>query len=158
MNYYSIPIKVAEIISGQRKNNEKELRAAIHQNIYLILKSFSLSYRFDPTFGSVMNKFHARTPPQRVSDRIWREDLRESIQNNLKDMLQRYETRIKIKDLIIDMEHSRVKNNPVVHVRVQLSGQLAIGRKEGFHFPDSEVAEEAMEVFPLMIPVGKINN
>lgn len=156
MEYYSIPLKVNEIIKGKNKANEIDIRKSIHENIRLILKTFTLSYRFDPTFGSIMNKYHASTPPQRQSERAWREFMRESIQKNLKDMLQRYETRIKVNDVIIDMRSPKWrKKESVVKVKVQISGQLTLGRNENFHYPDSEIAEEAQELFPLMIPVGK---
>jgi hypothetical protein len=35
---------------------------------------------------------------------------------------------------------------------------MTLGRREKFNYPDSEVSEEAMEVLPLMIPVGKLNS
>ena len=143
-------------MKGKSKSEEVDIRLSIHENIRLILKTFTLSYRFDPTFGCVMNKYHASTPPQRQSERLWREAMRESIQKNLKDMLQRYETRIKVTDVIIDMRTTKRKNsNSTVKVKVQISGNLTLGRNEIFHFPDSEVAEEGKELFPLMIPVGK---
>lgn len=156
MNYYSIPLRLDQIVRGTRKDEEVELRLAIHQNIRMILKAFSLSYRYDPTFGCVMNKYHASTPPQKQSERIWRESMRESIQENLKDMLQRYETRVRVQDLIIDMRpQKKSSHNAVMLVKVQISGQLTLGRKENFKYPDSEVSDDAKEVFPLMIPVGK---
>ena len=137
--------------------DEKELRASIHQNIELILKTFTMSYRFDPSFGSIMNKYQASTPPQGRTDRSWREAIRESIQKNLKDMFSRYETRVKIRDVIVDLqqEWNKKKNNALACVSIQVTGQLMIGRREAFYFPDSEVDENAQEVFPLMIPLGK---
>lgn len=154
MNYYSIPLRIDEIMKGKSKDDEVDIRTSIHENIRLILKTFSLSYRFDPTFGCVMNKFQASTPPQKRSERVWRENMRESIQKNLKDMLQRYETRVKVSDVIVDMRTPRKNaNTSVVKVKVQVIGELTLGRREKFHFPDSEIADQAQEVFPLMIPV-----
>ncbi|MEO1413209.1 MAG: GPW/gp25 family protein [Bacteroidota bacterium] len=154
MQYYSIPLRLDKILKGQQLADEVELRASIHQNIRLMLKTFSLSYRYDPTFGSVVNKFQASTPPQKRSERIWRENMREAIQKNLKDMLQRYETRIVVKDVIVDLKPVRKKgNSAIVNVAVEVKGQLLLGRRENFHFPDSEFAEAAQEVFPLLIPV-----
>lgn len=136
--------------------DQADLRLSIHQNIRLILKSLTLSYRFDPVFGSVLNKYQARTPPQGRSERAWREEMREQIQKNLKDLLQRYETRIKVTDVIVELyEPSQRDADPVVGVKVEVDGQLKLGRREKFHFPDSEIEEDAQEVFPLMIPVGK---
>jgi len=157
MNYYSIPLRVDKLMKGDHLHDEIELRKSIHQNIEFILKTFSLSYRFDPSFGSVMNKFQATTPPQNQSDRAWRESIRQSIQENLKELFTRYETRIKIRDVIIDLKSIRKRqvDNSLAHVSIQVTGQLTIGRRENFHFPDSEVDEDAKEVFPLMIPLGK---
>lgn len=156
MNYYSIPINLSEISRGKRHEGEVDLRESIHQNINLILRTFSLSYRFDPSFGCVLNKYQAATPPQKIPERIWREQMRESIQKNMKDMLMRYETRIHVKDVFIDMKKSRGRNKSVVNVKVQITGNLTLGRKEHFHFPDSEVSPEAQELLPLMIPIGKL--
>lgn len=155
MNYYSIPLKLDEVMRGRRLEDDTDIRLSIHQNIRLILKSFPLSYRFDPSFGSVLNKFHARMPGQRKLERIWRERIREDIQKNIKDMLLRYETRITVKDVFVDILKLEIReNNPVVQVKIEVSGNLTLGRKEYFHYPDSEIADEAQDVFPLLIPIG----
>lgn len=139
-----------------KKLETAELRLSIHQNIRLILKTFSLSYRFDPTFGCILNKYQAATPPQRKSERTWREKMREDVQKNLKDLLQRYETRIKVTDVIVDMhDPGRDDNSTTVNVKVDVFGHLTLEGQEHFHFPDSEITEEAMELFPLYVPVGK---
>ena len=156
MNYYPIPLNLADVTRGKRAAVEQDVRKSIHQNINLIVRTMSLSYRFDPSFGSILNKFQAATPPQKIPERIWREQMRESIQKNLKDMLTRYETRIEVKDVYIDMKKPVRGDKSVVHVKVVIDGHLLLGRKEKFHYPDSEVSEEAQEVLPLMIPVGKI--
>ena len=54
-------------------------------------------------------------------------------------MLKRYETRIQVQDVFIDMKKATGRNKSIVHVKVQITGNLTLGRKEGFHFPDSEV-------------------
>ncbi len=157
MDYYAIPIKLGEITKGKQLAGALDIRESIHQNVNLILRTFSLSYRFDPSFGCIMNKFQAATPPQNLPERIWREKMREDIQENLKDMLQRYETRIKVKDVFIDMRRPHRGDKATVNVKVQIIGNLTLGRREKFNYPDSEVSEEAMEVLPLMIPVGKLS-
>jgi predicted component of type VI protein secretion system len=153
--YYEIPLKLSQVMKG--KQLEKvELRKAIHQNVRLILGSNILSYRFDPAFGSVLNKYQALTPSQKKKERVWREDMREDIQRNLNDMLQRYETRVLVKDAVVNLQDPAITDGePVVKVKVDISGQLTIGRKENFHYPDSEVEEDAQEALPLIIPVGK---
>ncbi len=156
MDYYSIPLKMDRLREGKQLERIEDIRLSIHENIRFILKSFSLSYRFDPSFGCILNKFHASTPPQRRSERAWREEIREKTQKNLKDMMQRYETRIKVTDVIVDMMEPKIyEKEAVVKVEVEIDGYLTLGRKEKFHFPDSEVDEAAKEVFPLMIPVGR---
>lgn len=156
MDYYAIPISLGKVITGKHIDDEVDIRESIHQNINLMLKSFFLSYRFDPTFGCVMNKYQASTPPQNVSERVWREKMRNDIQQNLKDMLSRYETRVDVRDVFINMVRGRGKRNATVNVQVQVSGNLTLGRREKFHYPDSEVSPDAQEVFPLNIPVGKM--
>lgn len=156
MDYYAIPLDVPGLLSGKRLHQETDLKKSIHQNIKLILRSFTMSYKFDPKFGSVMNKYHAATPPQNRSERIWKEKIKNDIQANLTDMLKRYETRVEVKEVIVDLQTPRSSTgSPVTMVRVEVDGRLSIGRKENFHYPDSEISEEAQEVFPLMIPVGK---
>lgn len=156
MEYYSLPLDVSGLLRGKRLHQEMELKKSIHQNINLILKSLTMSYRYDPTFGSVLNKYHAATPPQNKAERSWREKIKKDIQANLTDMLKRYETRVDVKEVMVDL---RTPNSgggaPVTMVRVEVDGRLSIGRKEKFHYPDSEVSEDAQEVFPLLIPVGK---
>ncbi len=156
MTYYPVPLNLADVTRGKRVADVDDVRKSIHQNINLIVKTMRLSYRFDPSFGSVLNKYQAATPPQKIPERIWREQMRESIQKNLKDMLTRYETRIEVKDVYIDMKKPSRGDKSIVHVKVAIDGQLLLGRKEKFQYPDSEVSEEAQEVLPLMIPVGKI--
>ncbi len=158
MNYYSIPLRLDKLMRGEQLHDEIELRKSIHQNIEFILRAFTLSYRYDPAFGSVMNKYQATTPPQNKSDRAWRESIRQEIQKNLKDLFSRYETRIKIRDVIVDFKNQskRRKDNSLAQVSIQVVGQLTLGRRETFYFPDSEVDEDAKEVFPLMIPIGKV--
>ena len=154
MNYYSIPLGTKRLMNGNKIHDEVELRESIFQNIRLILKTFALSYRFDQTFGSVMNRYQACTPPQRKSERVWRENMRESIQKNIKDMLQRYETRIKVSEVNIDLKPEKSFNkDAIVNVQVQISGEVTLGRRDKFYFPDSEVDHEAQELFPLMIPM-----
>jgi phage baseplate assembly protein W len=156
MEYYSLPLKVQSLLDGKRVHDEVDLKRAIHQNIRLILKSYTMSYRFDPTFGSLLSKYNAATPPQNRSERAWREKIRNEIQRNLTEMLQRYETRVDVKEVMVNIE---TKDNPggmpTTTVNVEVSGRLSIGRKDKFHFPDSEVSEEAQEAFPLLIPMGR---
>ena len=156
MDYYAIPISLGKVINGKHIHEEVDVRESIHQNINLMLKSFFLSYRYDPGYGCVMNKYQASTPPQNVSERVWREQIRNEIQLNLKDMLVRYETRVNVRDVFINMVRGRGANRATVGVQVQVSGNLTLGRREKFHYPDSEVAPDAQEVFPLNIPVGKM--
>ena len=148
------------LMKGDHLHNEVDLRVSIHQNIELILQTFSLSYRFDPTFGCVMNKYQAKTPPQRMSDRAWKESIRESIQKNLKDMFSRYESRIRIRDVIVDLKPVKrgQRIDSIAYVSVQVIGQLALGRRDAFYFPDSEIDDAAQEVFPLMIPIGRLKD
>lgn len=155
MEYYPIPLRVNELMRGKRLEDETDIRLSIHQNIRMILKAFTMSYRFDPTFGCVMNKYHAKTPPQGKSDRAWKDKMRDTFQANLKEMLQRYETRVKVEDIRILMRQSKKKDKAVMNVRVEVIGKMTIGRRENFRYPDSEVSDDAKEVFPLMIPVGK---
>lgn len=153
--YYSIPLKLDDVMRGKTLG-QTDIKKSIHENIKLIIKTLSLSYRFDPTFGSLLSKFHARTPPQRKSERLWREEMREMIQINVKDMLQRYETRLDITDVLVDLqEPSHSESRPMVKVKVDVFGQLTLGRRDQFHYPDSEIDEDAQEAFPLIIPVGK---
>ena len=155
MNFYPIPLKMNALMEGQKIAENVELRTSIHQNISLMLKSLTLKYRFDPTYGCVLNKFHAKTPPQDKPERLWRESIRESIQKNLKDLLIRYEGRVKVRDVIVDLQRAKRRSGEdYMIVKVQISGELTLGRREKFTYPDSEVHEEAQEVFPLMIPVG----
>lgn len=156
MNYYALPISLGKVIKGKHIDDEIDIKESIHQNINVILKSYMLSYRFDPTYGCVLNNYHASTPPQNMPERVWREKMREDIQNNLKDMLARYETRVDVRDVFINMVRGRGKRNSTVNVQVQVSGSLTLGRREKFHYPDSEVSPDAQEVFPLNIPVGKM--
>ena len=144
------------ILNKKDVHDSVDLRLSIHQNIELILHSFTLSYRFDPAFGSLINKYYASTPPQGRSERHWREAIREKIQANLREMLTKYETRVQIKTVNTELSKARRRDKTItMSVRIHLSGRLTIGRREQFHYPDSEVLEEAKEVFPLMIPVGK---
>ena len=69
--------------------------------------------------------------------------------------MQRYETRVQISDLVVDLSQpNRKANNSIVQVKIQISGRLTLGRRELFHYPDNEIADEAQEVFPLVIPTG----
>lgn len=154
---YTIPIALGEVTRGRVLKQEADLKKSIHQNINLILRSLNLSYSYDPSFGSLMNKFQAATPPQRLPERLWRDEMRDAIQKNLKLMLSKYETRIDVKDVYVDLKKSTGRDKAKMNVRIQISGNLSLGRKEKFHYPDSMVSDEAQEVFPLMIPVGKGN-
>lgn len=156
MEYYPIPLRTDELMRGKRLEDETDIRLSIHQNIRMILKSFSLNYRFDPSFGCLMNKYHAHTPPQGTSERVWRDKMRQDFQKNLQDMISRYETRIKIDEMNIRMRQSRKNDESIMNVKIQINGNLTIGRRENFHYPDSEITDDAKEVFPLMIPVGKM--
>lgn len=156
MEFYNIPLKLSDVVKGKIIDDEVEIRKSIHQNIALILKSFTMSYRFDPSFGSVIKKHRASTPPQGVNERKWRESIKNDIQLNLEDMLKRYEKRIQVKDVIVDLQiPKRHSGEKETMVRVKVNGQLSIGKRENFNYPDSEIADDAKEVFPLMIPIGK---
>jgi phage baseplate assembly protein W len=156
MNYYALPLRVTDLLEGERLDDEVDLKLAIHQNIRLILRSYTMSYRFDPSFGSLLSKYNAATPPQNRPERAWREKIRNEIQNNLLEMLQRYETRVEVQDVMVNLQTSTASDgSPKTTVQVEVDGRLSIGRKDKFHYPDSEVSEEAQEAFPLMIPMGK---
>lgn len=104
-----------------------------------------------------MGKYHATTPPQKISERIWRENIRNEIQKNMKDMLTRYETRVKVTELGVGMNFpNKRSSDPSVNLQIRIEGELDLGRREHFHYPDREIDPNAQEVFPLRIPVGKI--
>lgn len=158
MEFYKIPLRCNELMNGSNLSKEVETRFSIHQNINLILNSFTQTYKFDPSFGSVIGKYHACTPPQGESERIWRDNIRQEIQRNLKDMLTRYETRILVTDVGVSMSFPNKKSSdPSVILKISIEGKLNLGRNESFHYPDREVDPGASEVFPLRIPVGRIN-
>lgn len=153
--YYTLPLRLDNAIRGKQLE-QTEIRKAIHQNIRLILRTLSLRYRFDPGFGSLAYKYNARMPPGKGSERAWREDMREQIQKNIKDMLQRYETRVDIRDVIVDIEEpDKESPKPEVKVKVEVFGQLSLGQNQQFYYPDREIDEDAQGVFPLVIPLGK---
>ncbi len=153
--YYAIPIKLYQLISG-KKLETVEVRKAVHQNIRFIIKSYTLSYKFDPNFGCMLNKFHARTPPQNKSERAWRDKIREDLQKNLKSILSEYESRITISDVFVELKDPTIQEKKsLLKVKVEVKGQFNLGRKEKFYYPDSEIDEDAKEIFPLVIPCGK---
>jgi len=152
MEYYNIPLKVDKILKGKNIDNEVDIREAIHQNIRLIIKSLFLEYRFDPTFGSLINKKQGVSAPQKESTRKWKDKIREDVQKNLKDMLQRYEQRIKVNDVMVNINlGGKYVSDPIARVEVKVHGQLTIGKREDFYYPDSEVEGQEQGVFPLNI-------
>lgn len=155
MDYYAIPLDVDAIMKGTRRDNEVELRAAIHQNIGLILRSFMLSYRFDLSFGSKLNKYQANIPPQNKSEKAWKAEIRAAVKKNLENMLIQYEQRIEVKDVSVVLAAGKnADGQDVMNAQIRVSGNLTIGRRIHFHYPDSEIDEDAQEIFPLLIPVG----
>lgn len=154
--YYSIPLDLGKAMRGAPLA-QTDIRQAIHQNIRLMLSTLTLSYRFDPAFGCVLNKYQARTPDRKAVERAWREEMRVEIEQNIKDLLQRYETRISVSEVTVELQNPTIRaSQPVVMAVVEISGRLSLGNKERFHFPDSEIEEAAQGVFPLMIPIGKM--
>jgi len=154
MKYYPIPLRVDAIMKGKKLNDEIDIRESIHQNIRLILKSYTLSYRYDASFGSLLNKYQANTPPQNIKESLWRKRMREKFQKNLKTLLIKYETRIKVKDIRVKFIVLGKQQEAVMNVSIEITGEMSIGRREKFHYPDSEITDDAKEVFPLLIPVG----
>lgn len=156
MEYYSIPINIKDILKGKNVDDEVEIKKSIHQNIDMMLQAFTLSYRFDTSFGSVLHRYHASTPPQNVKDSTWQGKIEEVIQANLKEMLKKYETRIKIKDVTVNIRESSKSNRKgAVNVMVTVKGKLNTGQGGEFKYPDSELSENNVKVFPLMIPIGE---
>jgi predicted component of type VI protein secretion system len=154
MKYYSLPLKVGNLIVG-KKAEMIDIQASVQQNIRLILKTMPLEYGYDSMFGSVLNKFQYATPPQKTGEGKWRIQLRESIRKNLKFLLEEYEPRLKIEDVLVNLsEPMQNAKEAIVLVKVIIKGELTLGRKEIFHFPDNQVDSEAKSVFPLMIPIG----
>jgi predicted component of type VI protein secretion system len=154
MNYYALPLKAGLLMQGKRAE-QVDIRVSVRQNIRLILKTMPLEYGFDLVFGSVLNKFQYATPPQKNGEKKWRVELREAVRKNLKYLLMEYEPRLKIDDVIIDLrEPISTENTAIVLVKVEIKGYVILGRKEAFHFPDSELDSETQNIFPLAIPVG----
>jgi predicted component of type VI protein secretion system len=155
MPYYELPLKAEAVMRGKRAT-AIDVRTSITQNLKLLLKTMSLRYDFDPSYGSILNKQQYVTPPQKGAN-AWRTNMRENIQSNLKMLLTEYEPRLKITDVFVEMEDNKRPNDKLmgmVLVRVRVEGHLTLGRKEKYRFPDSEVESEAQEAFPLYIPVG----
>ena len=118
--FYRIPLRMDKLMRGDELERI-EIRKSIHQNIGLMLRTLSMSYQFDPGYGSVLNKYHARTPPQNQTERSWREEMRERIQKNLLDMLQRYETRISVTDVFVDLRQPDAKEKNPLPIKVIFS-------------------------------------
>jgi predicted component of type VI protein secretion system len=158
MPYYEFPLKLGNVMRGKRAVSI-DIRASVTQNLKLLFKTMPLKYSFDPNYGSILNKQQYVTPPQKKGERIWRENMREAIQRNLKVLLAEYEPRLKIDDVFVEMEDPKIKSASdktigMVLVRIRVEGNLTLGRKEKYMFPDSEVEDAAQEAFPLYIPVG----
>ena len=155
MAFYTIPLNPANLMVA-RDLKKVEIRESIHENIRLILRSFFLSYRYDPSFGSLINRFQGSTRPNTTRDVLWRAEIKRQIQNNLEDMLKRYENRVQVDSVVVNLVNPGKKSkNGEVQVRVEVKGNLSLGMRERFHFPDREIVDEAQEVFPLTIPIGK---
>ncbi len=155
MQFYKIPITCSTLTAGKAAGRVS-VRESIHENIRILLKSFFLSYRFDPTFGSVINRFQGSTRPNTKRDVLWRAEIKRQIKENLESLLQRYERRIEVDKVMVQLlSPDKYSKNENVYVKVEVRGILSLGRREKFHFPDREIVDEAREVFPLSIPVGK---
>jgi predicted component of type VI protein secretion system len=154
MKYYSLPLNVGNLITGKRVETV-DIQTSVQQNIRLILKTMPLEYSYDAMFGSVLNKFQYATPPQKAGEGKWRIQLREAIRKNLKFLLEEYEPRLKMEDVLVNLsEPIQNSKEAIVLVKVIIKGELTLGRKEIFHFPDNQFDSEAKAVFPLMIPIG----
>lgn len=153
---------------GGKRADKLDIRASVTQNLKLLLKTMPLRYGFDPSYGSILNKLQFVTPPinkekrKKIAEKEdWHEKTRENIEKNLNALLTEYEPRLQIKDVKVRLQVAQNRANSdtmleLVIVCVEVEGNLTVGRKEKYEFPDSEVADDAKEIFPLYIPVGSL--
>jgi predicted component of type VI protein secretion system len=137
--YYTLPFDVLRLEEGTLP--KIGLVESIRQHISLLLSSMPGSYYASPYFGTWLNKQHFQLPDRMGSEKKMEQELKDVFQENLKQLIGKYEPRLQVRDLEVKLktpDHSflsKVKKEGKLIFEIQVTG-LILGKEE-FSFVDS---------------------
>ena len=133
--FYSIPFQTEQL--GKKGSLQKcELADSIRQNIRMLLLTPPGRYRFDPFLGCKIHWFQFMANNRMMEGRKEEDQFRMDLQENIKQLIQRYEPRVQLSDVEVDLrqdpaEHIPWKTkranwngNPVIQVIVSIKGRI----------------------------------
>jgi phage baseplate assembly protein W len=105
MDYYSLPFTPAPRNGNffARVNTEMSVR----QHINFLLTTMPGSFRFAPLYGSWLNKYHFHLPDKRQGEKKLEAGLKLEMQENLRFLLGRYEPRLKVDNLEVEVNFAK---------------------------------------------------
>jgi phage baseplate assembly protein W len=100
--FYAIPFRTEQL--GARDSLQKcSLKDSIRQNIRVLLLTPPGRFRYDPYYGCRIHWYQFMTSNHAMQGKKEEDQFRLKLQENLKELIRRFEPRIELTDLEVDM-------------------------------------------------------
>lgn len=105
--FYKMPFNVHALVGGQGRLEKTNLVDSIRQNLRLLLATPPMRVEFAPNYGCKIHWSQFLTSNRMMDEEIRLEDsFKIKIEQNIKDLIQRYEQRIELKEVTIDLRYA----------------------------------------------------
>lgn len=105
--FYKMPFNVHALVSGQGRLEKTNLVDSIRQNLRLLLATPPMRVEFAPIYGCKIHWSQFLTSNRMMDEEIRLEDsFKIKIEQNIKDLIHRYEQRIELKEVVIDLRYA----------------------------------------------------
>ncbi len=105
--FYKMPFNVGAIITGQGRLEKNNLADSVRQNLRLLLTTPPMRVEFAPIYGCKLHWSQFLTNNRMMDEEVRLEDsFKVKIEQNVKALIQRYEQRIDLKEVIVDLRYA----------------------------------------------------
>lgn len=121
--FYGLPFRVEKLVKPDidqqppklTKLDKVDLANSVRQNLRLLLLTPPLHFRFDPTYGCKVHWSHFSLDARAIPEDSPQENkFKIKIEQNLKALIERFETRIKVESVIVSIEKKRVRKRQLL--------------------------------------------
>jgi len=133
MDYYSLPFTPKP--HEESRFAKVDAETSVRQHIRLMLSTMPGSFRFDPVYGSLLNKHHFLLPDKRKGDKKLEQELKLKLQNNLKALIAKHEPRLIVDEIEVEVNPGRNENDSRITFLINISG--SINGRESFKQTES---------------------
>lgn len=123
--FYTMPFRTEQL--GKKGSLEKcDLADSIRQNIRMLLLTPPGRYRYEPFYGCKIHWFQFLVENRAMEGRKEEDQFRLNLQENIRQLILRYEPRINLSEVEVELRQDPSEHVPWKHKRTNWNGKSVI--------------------------------